>query len=103
MVLDWRDWNASKLTADCLMDQPNIMLSCMRRRIGPLRPMRADHRIVTSAPLPKFVMHPQHLLRRTSEAKGHSPIYGAGALFDLKFLDEFAAGGAGTSNRRHQG
>src|SRR4051812_16226260 len=23
-------------------------------------------------------------------------------LFDLKFLDEFAAGGAGTSNRRHQ-
>jgi hypothetical protein len=24
-------------------------------------------------------------------------------LFDLKFLDGFAAGGAGTSNRRHWG
>jgi hypothetical protein len=24
-----------------------------------------------------------------------------GPLFDLKFLDEIAAGGAGTSNRRH--
>src|SRR5712671_2506774 len=45
---------------------------------------------------------PQHTLTRTSETKGHSQLYGSRAAFDLKFLTEFAAGGVGTSNRRHE-
>jgi hypothetical protein len=43
----------------------------------------------------------QHLLTRTSEAIGHYQIFDSNAAFDLKFLEEIAAGGAGTSNRRH--
>src|SRR5882724_11310940 len=34
--------------------------------------------------------------------KGHSQLYGSRAAFDLKFLTEFAAGGVGTSDRRHE-
>src|SRR3954466_13563066 len=45
---------------------------------------------------------PQHPLTRTSETKGHSQLYGSRAAFDSKFLTEFAAGGVGTSNRRHE-
>src|SRR5262249_38477179 len=43
----------------------------------------------------------QHPLTRTSEAKGTSKSMILVPLFDLKFLDEFAAGSVGTSNRRH--
>src|SRR5215211_6935205 len=42
----------------------------------------------------------QHPLTRTSEARGHQQAYVSAAL-DLKFLNEIAAGGVGTSNRRH--
>jgi hypothetical protein len=43
----------------------------------------------------------QQSLIRTSEAKGHKQHYDSSAAFDLKFLNEMAASGAGTSNRRH--
>jgi len=43
----------------------------------------------------------QHALTRTSETKGTSNSMILVPLFDLKFLTEFAAGGVGTSNRRH--
>jgi hypothetical protein len=43
----------------------------------------------------------QHALTRTSEAKGHQQAYDSSAAFDLKSLNEAAASGAATSNRRH--
>ena len=55
----------------------------------------------TSAPFPKFVIPrsiPRHELRKQ---RGTSNSMILVPLFDLKFLNEFAAGGAGTSNRRH--
>jgi hypothetical protein len=42
----------------------------------------------------------QHIPTRTSETKGHSKSMMLAPLFDLKFLNGLAAGGAGTSNRR---
>src|SRR6476469_7112196 len=44
----------------------------------------------------------RHSLKRTSETKGHSQLYGSSAA-DLTSLNERAAGGVGTSNRRHYG
>jgi hypothetical protein len=44
---------------------------------------------------------PQQTPTRTSEAKGTSKLMTQVPLFDLKFLIEFAAIAAGTSNRRH--
>ena len=59
------------------------------------------YQVVTSAPFPKFVIHrsiPCHELRKQ---RGTSNSMILVPLFDLKFLNEFAASGAGTSNRRH--
>src|SRR5215468_9411849 len=43
----------------------------------------------------------QHPLTRASETKGHREYMVLVPLIDRKFLNAFAAGGAGTSNRRH--
>jgi hypothetical protein len=53
----------------------------------------------TGAPFPKFVIHPSTLWHelRKQRGTGHSRILVP--LFDLKFLTELAADGAGT--RRH--
>src|SRR5712672_1319020 len=56
---------------------------------------------MASAPLPKFVIHgstPGHELRKQ---RGTSDSMILVPLFDLKFLNEFAATAVGTSNRRH--
>jgi hypothetical protein len=55
----------------------------------------------TSARFPKFVIQDSILLNEFRKAKGTSKSMILAPLFDLKFLIEFAAGGAGTSNRRH--
>src|SRR5262245_184413 len=57
--------------------------------------------ISSSVPLPKFVIHrgtPRHELRKQrGTSKPMIPV----SHFDLKFLNELAASGTGTSNRRH--
>src|SRR6202011_5917033 len=63
-------------------------------------PSFKDH-TPTSAPLPKFVIYrstPRHELRKQ---RGTASDFILVPLVDLKFLNELAAGDAGTSNRRH--
>src|SRR5215467_560288 len=55
-----------------------------------------------SAPLPKFVIHRGTLSHELRKQLGTSKDMILVPLFDLTFLNELAAGGAGTSNRRHQ-
>jgi hypothetical protein len=47
------------------------------------------------------VIHCSTLLHELRRQRGTSKSMIAVPLFDLKFLNEFAAGDAGTSNRRH--
>jgi predicted Fe-S protein YdhL (DUF1289 family) len=47
------------------------MTSDERRRVMDELPARRAAPPCTSAPFPKFVIHPQHALTRTSETKGH--------------------------------
>jgi len=54
-----------------------------------------------SAPLPKFVIHRGTLSHELRKQRGTSKHMILVPLFDLKFLNELAAGGVGTSNRRH--
>jgi hypothetical protein len=54
-----------------------------------------------SAPVPEVREPSQHPLTRTSGTKGHCKSTILVPLFDLKFLIELAAPGAGISNRRH--
>src|SRR5262249_5813135 len=54
-----------------------------------------------SAPLPKFVIHRGTLGHELRKQGGTSKFMILVPLSDLKFLNEFAAGGVGTSNRRH--
>ena len=54
-----------------------------------------------SAPFPKFVIHLNTHLHELRKPRGTSNSMILVPLFDLKFLTEFAAGGVGTSNRRH--
>jgi hypothetical protein len=58
--------------------------------------------MMPSARFPKFVIQGSILLNEFRKAKGTSKSMIPVRLFDLKFLIELAAGGAGTSNRRHQ-
>jgi hypothetical protein len=53
------------------------------------------------APLSKFVIHRSTSRHELRKQRGTSKFLILVPLFDLKFLDEFAAGGVGTSNRRH--
>ena len=53
-----------------------------------------------SAPLPKFVIHCGTLLHELRKQRGTSNFMILVPLFDLKFLNELAAEGVGTSNRR---
>src|SRR6266436_2117060 len=55
----------------------------------------------TSAPLPKFVIHRGTLSHELRKQRGTSKHMILVPLFDLKFLNELAAGVVGTSNRRH--
>src|SRR5215470_14433179 len=57
----------------------------------------------TSAPLPKFVNHRGNHRHELRKQRGTSKFMTLVPLFDLKFLTEFAASAAGTSNRRHFG
>src|SRR5207253_10037683 len=54
-----------------------------------------------SAPFPKFVIHCGALWHELRKQGGTSNPMILVPLFDLKFLHEFAATSAGTSNRRH--
>src|SRR5262249_61940693 len=54
-----------------------------------------------SARFPKFVIHGGLLGHELRKRTGTSKNLILVPLIDLKFLDEIAAGGAGTSNRRH--
>jgi hypothetical protein len=54
-----------------------------------------------SAPFPKFVIHRGTLWHELRKQRGTSKYLILVPLFDFKFLDELAAGDAGTSNRRH--
>jgi hypothetical protein len=54
-----------------------------------------------SAPLPKFVIRCSTLGHELRKRRGTSNDLILVPLFDLKFLIEIAANGAGTSNRRH--
>jgi hypothetical protein len=56
---------------------------------------------LASAPFPKFVIHLSTLLHELRKQRGTSNLTILVPLLDLKFLAEFAAGGVGTSNRRH--
>src|SRR5262244_1706261 len=53
------------------------------------------------APLPKFVIHRGTLSHELRKQRGTSKHMILVPLFDLTFLNELAAGGVGTSNRRH--
>ena len=55
----------------------------------------------SSARFPKFVIHGGMLWHELRKQTGTSKHLILVPLYDLKFLDEIAAGGAGTSNRRH--
>src|SRR5882757_9451524 len=55
----------------------------------------------SSAPLPKFVIHCGTLWHELRKQRGTGNSMILVPLFDLKFLSERAAGGVGTSNRRH--
>src|SRR5215472_6711937 len=55
----------------------------------------------SSAPLPKFVIHRGTLSHELRKQRGTSKHMILVPLFDLKFLNELAAGVVGTSNRRH--
>ena len=55
----------------------------------------------TSAPLPKFVIHCSTLRHELRKQRGTGKFMTLMPLFDLKFLEEIAASGAGTSNWRH--
>ena len=68
------------------------------RSFGPLLTMR---RREASARFPKFVIQGSTLLDEFRKAKGTSKFMFLVPLFDLKFLIEFAASDAGSSNRRH--
>jgi hypothetical protein len=76
-------------------------------RVQPTRGHRAAFRVENSrvcrasARFPKFVIRGSTLMDEFRKAKGTSKHMILVPLFDLKFLIEFAAGGAGTSNRRH--
>jgi hypothetical protein len=54
-----------------------------------------------STRFPKFVTRLRIFANELRKAKGTSKPMMLVPLFDLKFLFEFAAGDAGTSNRRH--
>jgi hypothetical protein len=54
-----------------------------------------------SASFPKFVIHGGNFLHELRKQRGTSKHMILVPLFDLKFLNEFAATGAGTSNRRY--
>jgi hypothetical protein len=54
-----------------------------------------------STRFPKFVIRLRIFANELRKAKGTSKFVMQVPLFDLKFLSEFAAGDAGTSNRRH--
>jgi hypothetical protein len=54
-----------------------------------------------STRFPKFVIRLRIFANELRKAKGTSKPMMLVPPFDLKFLLEFAAGGAGTSNRRH--
>src|SRR5262249_46214681 len=72
---------------------------CARSQSAPVRRPRGSAR----APLPKFVTHrgtPSHELRKQRGTRKHMILV---PLFDLKFLNELAAGGGGNSNMRHEG
>src|SRR5262249_4074746 len=58
------------------------------------------HRHAASAPLPKFVIHRGRLGHELRKQRGTSKSMILVPLFDLKFLNERAASGVGTSNRR---
>src|SRR5262245_46913182 len=57
--------------------------------------------MLASAPLSKLVIHCSTARHELRKQRGTSKFMMLVPLFDLKFLDEFAAGGAGTSDRRH--
>src|SRR5262249_16752746 len=54
-----------------------------------------------SAPFPKFVIRRSKLRHELRKQRGTSNAMILVPPFDLKFLTELAAGGVGTSNRRH--
>jgi hypothetical protein len=56
---------------------------------------------LASAPFPKFVIHGGTLRHELRIQRGTSKYMILVPLFDLTFLNERAAGDAGTSNRRH--
>src|SRR5882724_1178977 len=56
---------------------------------------------LASAPFPKFVIPLSMRRHELRKQRGTSNSMLLVPLFDLKFLIEFAAGGVGTSNRRH--
>src|SRR5262249_46335416 len=64
-----------------------------------LRP--ASVSFTTKPRFPKFLPHCRILVNELRKPKGTSKLFGLVPLFDLKFLNEFAARDAGTSNRRH--
>jgi hypothetical protein len=63
--------------------------------------MAGETWICASAPFPKFVIHGGTLGHELRKQSGTSKYMILVPLFDLTFLNERAAGGAGTSNRRH--
>jgi hypothetical protein len=64
-------------------------------------PAAESWQLAPSASFPKFVTHRGNLLRELRKQRGTSKHIILAPLFDLKFLNEFAATGAGTSNRRY--
>ncbi|HUF79779.1 MAG TPA: hypothetical protein VMN03_01490, partial [Burkholderiales bacterium] len=71
------------------------------RRFSARHEVRFRQSFCASARFPKFVTQRSTLLKEFRKAKGTSKSVILVPLFDLKFLIEFAVGGAGTSNRRH--
>jgi len=62
---------------------------------------RLPRRYASSARFPKFVIRGGMLWHELRKRTGTSKHLILVPLYDLKFLDQIAAGGAGTSNRRH--
>jgi hypothetical protein len=72
-----------------------------RRHVHGLRRYGCCVAANTSAPFPKFVIHRGTLSHELRKQRGTSKYMILVPLFDLKFLNEFAASAVGTSNRRH--
>src|SRR5829696_1588075 len=96
-----RELNNAQTHVQALSCVAPSVLPRIAGRLPPIGPSGAFQTLGASAPLPKFVIHSSTFRHELRKQRGTSKSMILVPLFDLKFLNEIAARGAGTSNRRH--